>query len=105
MCISARPPTIRQPGHSGIAKAGVEVKIFGEAYGNFYYIECLNDSGKLVRGYVYTTKVKITGDASDGANSSVTWTSSNTSVATVRGGQVFAFGVGSAVITASSGGK
>ena len=59
--------------------------------------------GKLVRGYVYTTKVKITGDASDGANSSVTWTSSNTSVATVRGGQVFAFGVGSAVITASSG--
>lgn len=90
-------------GHSGIAKAGVEVKIFGEAIGNFYYIECLNDSGKLVRGYVYTTKVKITGDASDGANSSVTWTSSNTSVATVRGGQVFAFGVGSAVITASSG--
>ena len=90
-------------GHLGIAKTGVEVKVFGEAINNFYYIECFNDYGKLVRGYVYATKVKITGDASDGANLSVTWTSSNTSVATVRDGQVFAFGVGSAVITASSG--
>ena len=90
-------------GHLGIAKTGAEVKIFGEAIGNFYYVECVNDSGKLVRGYVYTSRVRITGDAAGDANPSVSWSSSNTSVATVRNGQVFAFGVGSAVITAASG--
>ena len=115
-------------GNHGIAKNGTEVKVIGEAIGSFYYIECINDSGQLVRGYVYTSRVKIItpapgpGEDTDGvvldrtslslalggvdrlvatADGTVSWKSSNESVVTVYGGQIFAFGTGTATVTAT----